>query len=304
MKNITYILLSLLLVFAGCKKVDKVETYQVKIGETTVTTGSDNVGIEATYTYDYTLKSAQLQYSDNSRLENAVSLAAQFAGGVLKATATGLKPATAYFYRFELDNGITKMWTETGTFRTLDEPVVTKLIVTTAEVSDITDTYAVCGGEVVSEGSSAVIARGVCYGLSENPSLDDCTGKTVDGSGPGTFTSVMTGLERETRYYVKAYATNDDTTCYGEQRVFTTLGQVVYSLPTVVTNAVDETAIGQYSAMLSGVVTDDGNKPVTGCGFWYSTSHDTLGGITRPAAYSAGGFSLNVSDGIEPRTTY
>lgn len=56
--------------------------------------------------------------------------------------------------------------------------------------------------------------------------------------------------------------------------------------------------------MLSGVVTDDGNKPVTGCGFWYSTSHDTLGGITRPAAYSVSGFSLNVSDGIEPGTTY
>ena len=304
MKNITYILLSFLLVFAGCRKVDKVETYQVEVGETTVTAGSDNVGIEAAYTYDYTLKSARLQYSDDSELENAVSLAAQFAGGVLKATATGLKPATAYFYRFELDNGITKMWTDTGTFRTLDEPIVTELVVTTAEVSCVTDTVAVCGGNVVCEGDTTVIARGVCYGLSENPSLDDCTGKTVDGGGLGTFTSVMTGLKRETRYYVKAYATNDDTTCYGEQKVFTTLGQIVYSLPTVITNTVDETTVGQYSAMLSGVVTDDGNKPVTGCGFWYSTGHDTLGGITKPAAYSTGGFSLNVSDGIEPGTTY
>ena len=304
MKNTAYILLSFLLVFAGCKKVDKVETYQVEVGETTVTTGSDEVSIEATYTYDYTLKSALLQYSDNSGLENAVSLAAQFAGGVLKATATGLKPATAYFYRFELDNGMTKMWTETGTFRTLDEPIVTELVVTTAEVSGIADTCAVCGGEVVSEGGSNVIARGVCYGLSENPSLDDCTGKTVDGGGLGTFTSVMTGLEKETKYYVRAYATDNDTTCYGEQKIFTTLGQIVYSLPTVITNDVDETTVGQYSAMLSGVVTDDGNKPVTGCGFWYSTGHDTLGGITKPAAYSSGGFSLNVSDGIEPGTTY
>ncbi len=294
----------MLLVFAGCRKVDKVETYKVEIGEATVTTGSDEVSIEATYTYDYTLKSARLQYSDNSGLENAVSLAAQFDNGVLKATATGLKPATAYFYRFELDNGMTKMWTETGTFRTLDEPIVTELVVTTAEVSGIADTYAVCGGEVVSEGGSNVIARGVCYGLSENPSLDDCTGKTVDGGGLGTFTSVMTGLEKETKYYVRAYATDNDTTCYGEQKIFTTLGQIVYSLPTVITNTVDETTVGQYSAMLSGVVTDDGNKPVTGCGFWYSTSHDTLGGITKPAAYSTGGFSLNVSDGIEPGTTY
>ncbi len=293
-----------MLVFAGCRKVENVDTYQVELGETTVTAGIDNVGIEATYTYDYTLKSALLQYSDNSGLENAVSLAAQFDNGVLKATATGLKPATAYFYRFELDNGITRMWTETKNFRTLDEPIVTELVVTTAKVSGIADTCAVCGGEVVSEGSSEVIARGVCYGLSENPSLDDCTGKTVDGGGPGAFTSTMTGLEKETKYHVRAYATDNDTTCYGEERTFTTLGQIVYSLPTVITNAVDETTVGQYNATLSGVVTDDGNKPVTGCGFWYSTSHDTLGGTTRPAAYSAGGFSLNVSDGIEPGTTY
>lgn len=154
------------------------------------------MGIEAAYTYDYTLKSARLQYSDNSELENAVSIAAQFADGVLKATADRLKPATTYFYRFELDNGITRMWTEIGTFRTLDKPIVTELVVTTAEVSGIADTCAVCGGEVVSEGSSEVIARGVCYGLSENPSLDDCTGKTVDGGGLGAFTSTMTGLEK------------------------------------------------------------------------------------------------------------
>lgn len=176
MKNITYILLPLLLIFAGCRKVDKVETYHVEVGETTVTAGTDNVGIEAAYTYDYTLKSARLQYSDNSELENAMSIAAQFADGVLKATADRLKPATTYFYRFELDNGITRMWTEIGTFRTLDKPIVTELVVTTAEVSGIADTCAVCGGEVVSEGSSEVIARGVCYGLSENPSLDGLHG--------------------------------------------------------------------------------------------------------------------------------
>ena len=42
---------------------------------------------------------------------------------------------------------------------------------------------------------------------------------TVDGSGTGSFTSVMYGLESSTWIYVRAYATNSEGTAYGNQVV-------------------------------------------------------------------------------------
>jgi uncharacterized protein (TIGR02145 family) len=93
--------------------------------------------------------------------------------------------------------------------------------VTTDTVTNILATAAGCGGEVIDIGSSAVISRGICWSTSSNPTIYDS--HTVDGSGPGAFTSSMTGLDINTVYYVKAYATNDAGTGYGNTRMFTTV---------------------------------------------------------------------------------
>ncbi|MCQ2309965.1 MAG: hypothetical protein MJZ78_08325 [Bacteroidales bacterium] len=93
--------------------------------------------------------------------------------------------------------------------------------VTTEEVTEITKTTAVCGGEVKSENGWAVTERGVCWGVEPNPTpSDNCT---VDGDGIGKFTSEMTGLEPGTKYYVRAYAKNAAGTGFGAERSFTTL---------------------------------------------------------------------------------
>ena len=94
--------------------------------------------------------------------------------------------------------------------------------VTTGDVTDITQTTAVCVGEVKSENGWAVTERGVCWSTSQNPTVSDS--HTTDGSGTGSFTSSITGLTVNTTYYVRAYATNSAGTSYGEQRTFTTQG--------------------------------------------------------------------------------
>ena len=98
--------------------------------------------------------------------------------------------------------------------------LATKPTVTTNAVSSITSTSSVCGGIVTSDGGAAVTARGVCWSTSANPTI--INSKTSDGSGTGGFTSNMTGLNSETTYYVRAYATNSLGTSYGEERNFTT----------------------------------------------------------------------------------
>lgn len=93
--------------------------------------------------------------------------------------------------------------------------------VTTSPVSSITTTSASGGGEVTSDGGTAVTARGVCWSSNPNPTALDS--HTVDGAGTGPFTSFLTGLLPGTTYYVRAYATNNEGTAYGNSVKFTTL---------------------------------------------------------------------------------
>ena len=92
--------------------------------------------------------------------------------------------------------------------------------VTTADVSEITDTTAKCGGTIISDGGATVTARGVCWSTDQTPTVAD--NKTIDETGAGSFTSNITGLTAETTYYVRAYATNSAGTGYGSATSFTT----------------------------------------------------------------------------------
>ncbi|MBK6965358.1 MAG: hypothetical protein IPH20_15865 [Bacteroidales bacterium] len=92
--------------------------------------------------------------------------------------------------------------------------------VNTAMVTNITTTTGICGGNVTSEGSSMVSARGVCWSNSPNPLA---TGNhTTDGNGTGSFISNLFGLIPGTLYYVRAYATNGAGTAYGNNIEFFT----------------------------------------------------------------------------------
>lgn len=94
-------------------------------------------------------------------------------------------------------------------------------VVSTAAVTSITATGASSGGNVTSSGLSSVTARGVCWSTSAGPTIAES--HTTDGSGIGSFTSVLTGLLSNTTYYVRAYATNSYGTAYGSDVQFTTL---------------------------------------------------------------------------------
>jgi len=93
--------------------------------------------------------------------------------------------------------------------------------ITTTAASSIIGTKAKSGGNVISDGGDSVTARGVCWSTSENPTIRDS--KTTDGNGTGVFTSSITGLIRNTTYYLRAYATNGLLgTWYGDEISFTT----------------------------------------------------------------------------------
>lgn len=101
-----------------------------------------------------------------------------------------------------------------------DNPQSQLPTVSTAEISGIANTTAGAGGTVTDDGGSAIITRGVVWSTAENPTTAD--NKTSDGTGVGSYPSVLTGLSANTTYYIRAYATNSGGTAYGNQRSFTT----------------------------------------------------------------------------------
>ncbi|MBS0011357.1 MAG: hypothetical protein KFF49_08095 [Bacteroidales bacterium] len=95
--------------------------------------------------------------------------------------------------------------------------------VTTVSVTQITVTSALGGGDIASDGGSPVTARGVCWSTQPNTSVADA--HTSDSSGTGSYASTITGLQPETSYYLRAYATNSAGTAYGQEISFETLEQ-------------------------------------------------------------------------------
>ena len=71
------------------------------------------------------------------------------------------------------------------------------------------------GGVISSDGGSAITLRGVCMATTQNPTVADDT--TLNGSGTGSFSSVINNLEHSITYYLRAYATNSNGTGYGDE---------------------------------------------------------------------------------------
>ena len=94
-------------------------------------------------------------------------------------------------------------------------------ILNTSDIINIAYNTASCGGTIISNGNSVIVAYGVCWDTSPNPTITNS--KTVNTSINSLFISNLTGLIQNTTYNVRAYATNSKSvTVYGNQKSFTT----------------------------------------------------------------------------------
>ena len=98
----------------------------------------------------------------------------------------------------------------------------TGIVLSTTAISNISSSSASSGGNITSDGGTAIVERGVCWSTSSSPTIAD--DHTNDGNSVGVFVSALNGLSAGTTYYVRAYATNANSTAYGNQVSFTTSG--------------------------------------------------------------------------------
>ena len=252
----------LIAVFSGCKK-EKDLAVPFVVSNTAETVYITAARLEATFSYPGTKYVIRVDVSERQDMSEAVHYDVKVNGDRLTAEVTGLKGITTYYYRYINDTGFGTAGSGVKSFTTNDYSVPA---VTTAEVSEITGSSAKCGGDVTDDGCLEVTARGVCWGATQTPTVSDS--HTSDGTGTGVFTSATTNLEPDTKYYIRAYATNAKGTGYGEVREFRTIENVVE--PTVSTVEVkDVTAL---SAVAVGNVSSDGGAEIMSRGFCWSLS--------------------------------
>jgi hypothetical protein len=101
--------------------------------------------------------------------------------------------------------------------------IFVKPVVTTSEIAGnialtqkIDGRIVYGGGEVISQGSSAIIERGLCWSRYSDPTIDDSIRRS--GSGIGIFNNCSLYIYSEdVTVNVRAYATNSEGTAYGNK---------------------------------------------------------------------------------------
>jgi hypothetical protein len=129
----------------------------------------------------------------------------------------------------------------------------------------LTQTTVDVSGNVLKDNSTALLARGICYGIDDNPTIEELKIPFAIAS-LGTYTCTLTNLAPSTTYFARAYATNSDGTAYGESVTFTTLAATV----PIISTTKDANLITVTTAKTGGIITHNGASAITSRGVCYS----------------------------------
>ncbi len=281
----------------------------------TVNSVSLNIGAHSTKTMK-----ANIWYSTDSTFANPVQIPYATAdtvnnylpdkdfpmAAVSAAPNVVLEPDQTFYlrvYPWNVDSSV-----KTGKYLTIQNVIITGQteggadfelpVVSTHEASYISTTFATSGGVIPSDGGAPVTARGVCWSTVTGPTTADA--KTIDGAGSGAFVSRVIGLSAGQTYYLRAYATNDAGTAYGDEMTFKTLDSLV--VPTVTTVAVNNIMV--KSAKSGGNVTEWGGSDVTARGIcWNMTGDPTILDEKTENGTGIGAFTSSLSP-LTANTTY
>ena len=190
-----------------------------------VTSSSAVVSGSVTYHGGETVSEAGFLYGTTPVLDPSIAskVKSAYSGDSFSFTLSGLTRAQNYYVQPFATNSKGTSYGDVTMFTTLpDLPTVT-----TNGVTNISDNGAVSGGTITSDGGGEILAKGVVWSRSKNPTVESSF-KTDEGIGVDSFTSYLTDLTPGRTYYVRAYATNAVGTAYGVEQEFKTTGETPF----------------------------------------------------------------------------
>ncbi|MBK6346841.1 MAG: hypothetical protein IPF68_13075 [Bacteroidales bacterium] len=237
--------------------------------------------------------------SPNPDINSTVKSLQRTEPGVFSAELNNLEDNKKYYIRaYATIAGVT-LYAEQKEISTLKAG---KPRISTSTLSDITLTSAICGGEIESDSGYAITTSGICWDIDSQFNENQCLGKTVNTSGNITYMMNIEGLTEGTNYFVKAYATNQKGTGYGEIRQFSTVPVTIPDVTTAnITNPTTNSATG------GGSVSNAGNATVTARGVcWNTTGNPTLQNCINftTNGNGTGSFTSNITGLIDGVTYY
>lgn len=206
-----------------------------------------------------------------------------------------LQHKTKYYARPYIITSSKTIYGSEMTFTTMTISVPT---LTTTSVSSITQNSAIINAKIENDGSGKILSKGFYYSKTNTkPWVKD---QKIESTGNFEFSGSITELEQNTTYYVRAFASNLAGVSFGQVLSFTTTSFV---LPTVTTS--DASSILETSAIVGGIVVNEGNSPVTQRGVCYDgfnspptiTSNHTKDGV------GIGSFTTSLTN-LQPFKTY
>ena len=211
--------------------------------------------------------------------------------GTFTNMLSGLTPNTTYYVRAWASNNYSNSILY-GTQETF-----TTGYITTTEASAITTSSAISGGTITNPPGNPILAKGVVWSTSQNPTVSLAT-KTMDGTSNGDFNSSITGLSLGSTYFVRAYVTNSLGTSYGN-----TITVRPASLPSITTTAL--TNITLNSADCGGGSITNGGSGILEKGVVWSTSPNPTTALTTKTSNGTlnSSFSSSITN-LMYNTTY
>ena len=149
------------------------------------------------------------------------------ATGDFGKTVTGLTENTEYHVRAYAINELGTAYSEDVTFKTKE---VTAPVLSAVTMGTVSNTSADVEATVTSLGNGTLVDAGFVYSLNPYPTLDD---KLLSCGKNTSLKSKIQGLQPETKYYIRAYATNEKGTAYGAEKSFTTTKTIVNPYTTI-----------------------------------------------------------------------
>ncbi len=300
-KKLTFPLIlsiALILILATCKKEDKntkpaIST--IEISEISFNSAKSGGIIEDDGGLTIISKGVCWSEEINPSISDSVTLDGSGAGNFTSNIAN-LIADKEYFVRAYATNSIGTGYGMSFSFKT---PKATTPALSTNSVTNVTHTSALSGGTITSNGGSPIVNSGVIWDTILDPSLDNYLGISLSETPDQNFITELSQLVHDRTYYVRAFATNDIGTSYGQSVPFTTLAVEINFAPVSVSN------IRTTQASFFTEITSDGGIEISERGFcWNIIENPVIDDInTVYLDNGMGVMSANIAN-LEPNKTY